>query len=91
MFKQEGIKDLCSELYGVADQTSDVSIPMQSSALSICRLRITCHMPISHVKLVIRQLLLSERTLRAVAKSFSTNALNNGRLRFAGVFLGVGR
>jgi hypothetical protein len=49
------------------------------------------HMPISHVKLVIRQLLLREWTLRAVATLFSTNALNSGRLRFSGVLLGVGR
>jgi hypothetical protein len=48
-------------------------------------------MPISHVKLVIRQLLLREWTLRAVAMLFSTNAPNTGRHRFSGVLLGVGR
>jgi len=48
-------------------------------------------MPISHVKLVIRQLLLREWTLSPVAMLFSTNSLNTGRLRFSGVLLSVGR
>jgi hypothetical protein len=85
------MKDHGSVLYGVADQTWNVSISLQCGALSTRRLFISYHMPISHVRLVIRQLLLRERTLRAVAMLLSTNALNTGRLRFSGVLLGVGR
>ena len=48
-------------------------------------------MPISHVKLVIRQLLLREWTLRAVAMLLSTKALNTVRLRVSAVLLGVVR